>query len=81
MVKMEAGEIENKIEELRETLNSLPVNRTSSKMVRLSQELDSYIVAYQKAYLQDNGLPRNGGVYEPSSGLSRELAVMTRKWK
>jgi len=54
---IKAGEIENKIEELRKTLNTLPANRTSNKMVSLSQELDFYIVAYQKAYLQDNGLP------------------------
>lgn len=55
MVKMEVDEIENKIEELRETLNNLSANRTSNKMVSLSQELDSHIVAYQKALLKDNG--------------------------
>lgn len=59
MVQIEVDNIENKIEELRETLNNLPANRTSQKMVSLSKELDFYILAYQKFCLQKNNALSN----------------------
>ncbi|SFR07140.1 aspartyl-phosphate phosphatase Spo0E family protein [Desulfoscipio geothermicus] len=46
--------VKQKIEDLRKELNKLSLPHTSNKALRLSQELDFYIVAFQKAFYQKN---------------------------
>ncbi|MTI84945.1 MAG: aspartyl-phosphate phosphatase Spo0E family protein [Firmicutes bacterium] len=51
MICADLTHLEIIIEELRNTLNSLSTSRsrTSEEVLKISQELDEYLIAYQKA--------------------------------